>query len=85
MLSTVLRSERAVHVNIEIMRAFVRLRRLLATNVALAHKLKELEKKYDQQFQIVFEAIRQLMAEPEPLKKRRIGSHTDEEDEKTAN
>jgi len=82
MLSTVLRSERAVHVNIEIMRAFVRLRKLLATNAVLAQKLKELEKKYDRQFRIVFEVIQQLMAEPEPPKKRRIGFHTEEDEGK---
>jgi hypothetical protein len=74
MLSSVLRSERAVQVNIAIMRAFVRLRELLATHKDLARKLDELEKKYDSQFQVVFEAIKQLMAPPsEPEKKRRIG------------
>jgi len=72
MLSSVLRSKRAVQVNIEIMRAFVRLRRMLASNASLARKLDELEKKYDAQFKIVFDAIRQLMASPEP-KKRPIG------------
>jgi hypothetical protein len=56
------------------MRAFVRLRELLATHKDLARKLEELEKKYDAQFQVVFEAIRQLMTPPpEPAKKRRIG------------
>ncbi len=58
--------------NIEIMRAFVRLRRMLATHADLARKLEALEKKYDAQFKIVFDAIRQLMASPEP-KKRPIG------------
>src|SRR4030042_2849539 len=72
MLSSVLNSERAVQVNIEIMRAFVRLRRILASNKELAKKLDELEKKYDAQFRVVFDAIRQLMATPEP-KKRPIG------------
>jgi hypothetical protein len=72
MLSTVLNSERAIQVNIEIMRAFVRLRQLLATNNQLARRLAALEKKYDGQFKVVFEAIRQLMAPPEP-KKRKIG------------
>lgn len=72
MLSSVLRSKRAVEVNIEIMRAFVRLRQLLATNAELGRKLEALEKKYDAQFKIVFEAIRQLMKTPEP-KKRKIG------------
>jgi ORF6N domain len=72
MLSSVLRSERAVQVNIDIMRAFVRLRQLLATHKDLAKKLEELEKKYDAQFRVVFEAIRELMIPPEP-KKRPIG------------
>jgi hypothetical protein len=72
MLSSVLRSKRAVHVNIEIMRAFVRLRRLLASNEELARKLAILEKKYDAQFKVVFDAIRELMSPPEP-KHRRIG------------
>jgi hypothetical protein len=72
MLSSVLRSKRAVHVNIEIMRAFVRLRRLLASNEELARKLALLEKKYDAQFKVVFDAIRELMSPPEP-KHRRIG------------
>jgi hypothetical protein len=72
MLSSVLNSERAVKVNIEIMRAFVRLRRILASNVDLARKLDALEKKYDAQFKVVFEAIRELMRPPEP-KKRPIG------------
>ena len=64
MLSSVLRSPRAVQVNIEIMRAFVRLRELIATNKDLARRLDELEKKYDTQFKVVFDAIRQLMAPP---------------------
>jgi len=72
MLSTVLNSERAIQVNIEIMRAFVRLRQLLASNDLLARKLEALEKKYDAQFKVVFDAIRQLMTPPEP-KKRKIG------------
>ena len=72
MLSTVLNSERAILVNIEIMGAFVRLRQLLASNDRLARKLEALEKKYDAQFKVVFEAIRQLMTPPEP-KKRKIG------------
>jgi hypothetical protein len=65
MLSGVLKSERAVEVNIQIMRAFVRLRRLLASNADLARKLEALEQKYDSQFRVVFDAIRALMAEPE--------------------
>lgn len=66
MLSSVLRSRRAVQVNIEIMRAFIRLRQMLASHAELARKLDALEKKYDAQFKDVFEAIRQLMAPPEP-------------------
>jgi hypothetical protein len=72
MLSSVLRSKRAVQVNIEIMRAFVRLRQMLASNTQMAGKLAALEKKYAAQFKVVFDAIRQLMASPEP-KKRKIG------------
>jgi hypothetical protein len=72
MLSSVLRSRRAVQVNVEIMRTFVRLRRILADNADLAQRLEELEKKYDVQFRVVFDAIRRLMQTPEP-KKRRIG------------
>jgi hypothetical protein len=72
MLSSVLNSKRAVQVNIEIMRAFVRLRQLLASNTQLARKLDALEKKYDAQFKVVFDAIRQLMTPP-PSKTRRIG------------
>jgi len=68
MLSSVLRSKRAVAVNIEIMRAFVRLRRMLASNEELARKLAVLEKKYDAEFKVVFNAIRELMKPPEPNK-----------------
>ena len=74
MLSSVLRSPRAVKVNIEIMRAFVRIRQWLASNAELARKLAELEKKYDVQFKIVFDAIRELMRPPEPPRKP-IGFH----------
>jgi len=73
MLSSVLHSDRAIHVNIEIMRAFVRLRQMLASNVDLARKLVALEKKYDAQFKAVFDAIRELMTPSEPKKKRPIG------------
>jgi len=73
MLSSVLRSDRAVHVNIEIMRAFVRLRQMLASNTELARKLAALEKKYDEQFKVVFDAIRELMVPPATKKKRPIG------------
>lgn len=72
MLSSVLRSKRAVSVNIEIMRAFVRLREILATHRDLANKLAMLERKYDAQFKTVFDAIRRMMIPPEP-KKRKIG------------
>ncbi len=73
MLSSVLKSERAVQVNIAIMRAFVRLRELMLTHKDLAHRLDDLELKYDQRFQVVFDAIRKLL-EPEPVRpKRRIG------------
>jgi hypothetical protein len=77
MLSSVLNSPRAIAVNIEIMRTFIRLRRMLASHADLAHKLEALEKKYDVQFKVVFDAIRQLMAPPEP-KRRRIGFHHEE-------
>jgi hypothetical protein len=70
MLSSVLNSPRAVKVNIEIMRAFVRLRKILTSHVELARKLEALEKKYDSQFKVVFEAIRQLMASPEKQRKK---------------
>ena len=73
MLSSVLNSERAVEVNITIMRAFVRLRAMLATHAGLARRLNESEQKYDEQFREVFEAIRELMT-PEPVPpSRRIG------------
>jgi hypothetical protein len=73
MLSSVLRSDRAINVNIEIMRAFVRLRQMLAAHADLARKLASLEKKYDAQFKVVFDAIRELMAPPERRNKRLIG------------
>jgi hypothetical protein len=76
MLSSVLRSKRAVLVNIAIMRAFVRLREILGTHKTLARKLAEMEKKYDAQFKAVFDAIRQLMTPPS-LKQRQIGFHKD--------
>lgn len=75
MLSSVLRSERAVAVNIEIMRAFVRLRQMLATHADLARQLTDLERKYDSQFRVIFDAIRQLMTPPEAPKKPPIGFH----------
>ena len=72
MLSSVLNSERAIQVNIAIMRAFVKLREMLATHKDLARKLEEMEQKYDAQFKVVFDAIKELMRPPEP-KKRKIG------------
>ncbi len=72
MLSSVLRSERAVHVNIEIMRAFVRLRRVMTTQADLVRRLDELEQRYDGQFTVVFDALRQMMEPPE-RGARRIG------------
>jgi len=75
MLSSVLHSERAIQVNIAIMRAFVQLREMIGSNKTLARRLNELEKKYDSQFRVVFEAIRELMTEPE-LKTKRIGFKT---------
>ncbi len=75
MLSSVLRSKRAIEVNIAIMRTFVRLREMISSNKALARRLTYLEKKCDGQFQVVFEAIRELMAKPTP-KSRRIGFKT---------
>ncbi|MFH0952717.1 MAG: ORF6N domain-containing protein [Verrucomicrobiota bacterium] len=77
MLSSVLRSPRAVQVDVAIMRAFVRLRQLLSSHADLARKLAELEKTYDAQFRVVFEAIRELMAPPVP-KKKGIGFHVRE-------
>lgn len=73
MLSSVLRSERAVQVNVAIMRAFVRLRGLIGHNRELARRLDDLESRYDQQFKVVFDAIRELMAPPPPERKRKIG------------
>ena len=73
MLSSVLSSERAIEVNIEIMRAFVRLRKMLASNVALARKLAALEKKYDEQFKVVFDAIRALMTPKAVQSRKQIG------------
>lgn len=80
MLSSVLRSPQAIRVNIEIMRAFVRLRRLLQSHAELARKLEALEQKYDEHFKVVFDAIRQLMQPDQPTGKRRIGFRQPEED-----
>lgn len=73
MLSSVLKSERAVQANVEIMRAFVRLRSMAAQNLVLARRLDERESKYDRQFKVVFDAIRELMTPSAPTPKRRIG------------
>jgi hypothetical protein len=77
MLSSVLRSERAVMVNVAIMRAFVRLRQLLATHKDLARKFAALERKYDRKFRVVFQAINRLMQSPERPRKQ-IGFRTPE-------
>lgn len=73
MLSSVLKSKRAVQVNIAIMRAFVELREMLGSHKDLARKLEAMEKKYDSQFKIVFDAIRELMKPPETPARRKIG------------
>lgn len=78
MLSSVLRSKRAIQVNIEIMRAFVRLRQMLTSRADLARKLDALERKYDAQFKVVFDAIRELMRPP-VRKPRPIGFRTHRE------
>jgi len=72
MLSSVLKSERAVQVNILIMRTFTKLRKMLSTHEDLKRKIESMEKKYDEQFQIVFEAIKQLLSE-EDIPKKKIG------------
>jgi hypothetical protein len=81
MFSSVLSSERAIAVNIEIMRAFTRLRQLLASHESLARRLDALEKKYDKQFAVVFDAIRQLMAPAPASRKRPIGFHANVADD----
>ena len=73
MLSSVLRSERAIRVNVEVMRTFVRMRGLAAQHRDLARRLDDLESRYDSQFKAVFDAMRELMAPPRPAPKRRIG------------
>ena len=72
MLSSVLRSKRAIAVNVQIMRTFVQVRRMLASNEDSAKKLEGLERKYDQQFKVVFDAIRELMIPTDP-KRKQIG------------
>ena len=72
MLSSVLNSKRAIQVNIQIMRTFTKIRELIATHKDLQKKIEDMEKKYDHQFKVVFDAIKQLLAKPEP-KKKKIG------------
>ena len=72
MLSSILNTDRAVQVNIAIMRAFVQMREFAASNKAIAKRLDELEQKYDAQFRVVFDAIREMM-EPPAKKPRKIG------------
>jgi len=76
MLSSVLNSERAIMVNIQIMRAFTQLRRMILTNHDLKHKIEEMERKYDKQFAIVFQAIKQLLEPSKQNERRVIGFHT---------
>lgn len=78
MLSSVLNNEQAVRVTIEIVRRFVRLRDRLASHRELAGKLEELEKTYDAQFKVVFEAVRQLMEAPPLAPRGRIGFRVEE-------
>ena len=75
MLSSVLNSERAIQINIQIMRAFVNLRRVAVTYSGLRRKIEDMENKYDAQFSIVFEAIKKLLEPPPPKPKPRIGFH----------
>jgi hypothetical protein len=75
MAANVLNSERAVEASVQVVRVFVRLRQMVTSNADLARKLEDLEKKYDTQFKIVFDAIRELMKPPEP-KRKLIGFHT---------
>lgn len=77
MATTVLNSEQAVEMSVYVVRTFIRLRQMLASNAELARKLKTLEKKYDSQFKMVFDAIRQLMTPPEKPK-RKIGFRREE-------
>ncbi len=81
MLANVLDSERAAQTSVMVVRAFVRLRQMLVSNAELARKLDAMEKKYDAQFKVVFDAIRQLMSPPEH-KRREIGFHVKYDDDK---
>ena len=78
MLSSVLNSERAIQVNIQIIKTFIKLREMLLTHAELKRKIEEMEGKYDQQFQVVFDAIRQLLT-PSEKPRRRIGFHPHED------
>jgi phage regulator Rha-like protein len=82
MLANVLNSERAAQTSVMVVRAFVRLRQMLAANADLARKMDALENKYDKQFKIVFDAIRQLMSPPQS-KRREIGFHVKQDEAKT--
>ena len=75
MLSSVLNSKRAIQVNIQIIRTFIKLREMLLTHVELKRKIEAMERKYDQQFKVVFEAIRKLLEPPPEKPKRQIGFH----------
>jgi hypothetical protein len=77
MLASVLSSPLAVHVSIQVVRAFVQLQGLLTTHAELARRLDELERRYDHRFQVVFAAIRRLMQEDEPPERPRIGFRVD--------
>ena len=80
MLSSVLKSERAIHANIQIMRTFTKLREMLATNELIRQKIEEFERKYekhDHQFKIIFDAIRELLETPKAKLKKPIGFHAD--------
>ena len=81
MLANVLNSERAKQTSVQVVRAFIRLRQMLASNAELARKMDSLEKKYDAQFKVVFDAIRQLTFLP-VTKRREIGFHVKHEDNK---
>ncbi len=81
MLANILKSERAEQTSVQVVRAFVRLRQMLSSNAELARKLEALEKKYDAQFKVVFDAIRGLMSPPEKPK-REIGYHVKYDDDK---
>jgi len=80
MLSSALNSDRAIEVNIQIMRAFVQFRRLLLSNIDLRRKIEAMEKKYDKQFAVVFEILKELIGQETKMQpsKRKIGFHKDQ-------